>query len=160
MRRLILRSGFSVGDIVMMTAAVRDLHRCYPGEFITDVRTAYPELWENNPNVTALAEAEPGVQTIECTYPLIDKSNSLPYHCLHGYIDFLNQRLGLNIKPTEFKGDLQLSEREKAWYSQVYEATGEDTPFWIVAAGGKYDITIKWWATGHYQKVVDALRGR
>lgn len=160
MRRLILRSGFSVGDIVMMTAAVRDLHRCYPGEFITDVRTAFPELWENNPHLTPLAETDPGVATIECTYPLIDRSNSAPYHCLHGYIEFLNDRLGLNIKPSEFKGDIHLSDQEKAWYSQVHEVTGEDTPFWIVAAGGKYDITIKWWSTARYQKVVDHFRGR
>src|SRR5687768_4539100 len=160
MRRLILRSNFSVGDIVMMTAAVRDLHRCYPGQFVTDVRTACPELWENNPYLTSLADDDPEVEAIECTYPLIDKSNTAPYHCLHGYIDFLNQRLGLNIKPTEFKGDIHLSEQEKAWHSQVYEVTGEDIPFWIVAAGGKYDITIKWWASERYQKVVDNLRGK
>lgn len=160
MRRLILRSNFSVGDIVMMTAAVRDLHRCYPGQFVTDVRTACPELWENNPYLTSLADDDPEVEAIECTYPLIDKSNTAPYHCLHGYIDFLNQRLGLNIKPTEFKGDIHLSEQEKAWHSQVYEVTGEDIPFWIVGAGGKYDITIKWWASERYQKVIDNLRGK
>lgn len=160
MRRLILESGFSVGDIVMMTAAVRDLHRCYPGEFVTDVRTCYPELWENNPYLTRLEENDPTVEKIECTYPLINDSNALPYHCLHGYIDFLNQRLGLRIKPTEFRGDIHVSEQEQAWYSQVHELTGEDIPFWIVAAGGKHDITIKWWSSERYQHVVDGLRGR
>jgi ADP-heptose:LPS heptosyltransferase len=160
MRRLILRSSFSVGDIVMMTAAVRDLHRCYPGKFVTDVRTPFPELWENNPYLTPLDEKETGVEMIECTYPLIDRSDFVPYHCLHGYIDFLNEHLGLQIKGTAFKGDIHLSEQEKAWYSQVYENTGADIPFWVVAAGGKYDITIKWWSTERYQKVVDHFRGR
>jgi ADP-heptose:LPS heptosyltransferase len=160
MRRLVLRSSFSVGDIVMMTAAVRDLHRRYPQQFVTDVRTGFPELWENNPYVTPLAEDEPEVETIECTYPLIDDSNEVPYHALHGYIHFLNERLGLQIKPTDFKGDIHLSEQEKAWYSQVHEAAGADIPFWIVMAGGKYDITIKWWASERYQKVVDHFRGR
>jgi ADP-heptose:LPS heptosyltransferase len=160
MQRLILRSSFSVGDIVMMTAAVRDLHRCYPGEFITDVRTGYPELWENNPCLTPLADDGRDVKILECKYPLIDDSNHLPYHCLHGYVHFLNEKLGLQIRPTEFKGDIHLSEQEKAWYSQVHEVTGAEIPFWIVAAGGKYDITIKWWATERYQKVVDRFRGR
>ncbi len=160
MRRLILRSSFSVGDIVMMTAAVRDLHCCYPGEFVTDVRTPFPELWENNPYLTPLAEDGAGVEMVECTYPLIDKSDWVPYHCLHGYIAFLNKRLGLQIEATAFKGDIHLSEQEKAWYSQVHENTGADIPFWIVAAGGKYDITIKWWATERYQKVIDHFRGR
>ena len=49
MRRLILRNFQSPGDIVMLTAAVRDLHLTYPGEFVTDVRTSCPELWESNP---------------------------------------------------------------------------------------------------------------
>lgn len=44
MRKLILRNFQSPGDIVMLTAAVRDLHRTYPGEFITDVRTPFPGL--------------------------------------------------------------------------------------------------------------------
>jgi ADP-heptose:LPS heptosyltransferase len=160
MRKLILKCGLSPGDIVMLTAAVRDLHRCYPGEFQTDVRTSCPDLWENNPHLTTLADDDPEAQTLDCLYPLIDRCNEAPYHCLHGFIEFLNQRLGLAIKPTIFKGDIHLSAQEKAWYSQVREATREDIPFWVVAAGGKYDVTIKWWETRRYQAVVDHYRGR
>ena len=89
----------------MMTAAVRDLHCCYPGQFIVDVRTSCPEIWENNPYLTPLSEADPDVQVIECSYPLIDRCNWTPYHCLHGYIEFLNTTLALSIRPTLFKGD-------------------------------------------------------
>ncbi len=160
MRKLILKSGFSPGDIVMLTAAVRDLHHWYPGEFLTDVRTLCPGLWDNNPHLTPIAEDAPGVELIDCSYPLIDQCNETPYHCLHGFIDFLNQRLGLAIKPTAFKGDIHLSDLERSWYSQVHEVTGERTPFWIVAAGGKYDVTIKWWPTDRYQKVIDYFRGK
>src|SRR5258706_9318348 len=60
MRRLILRSFLSPGDILMLTAAVRDLHRCHPGEFLTDIRTSCPPLWENNPNITELREGDSG----------------------------------------------------------------------------------------------------
>ena len=144
----------------MMTAAVRDLHGCYPGSFITDVRTSCADLWENNPCITPLSEEDPEVEQIECSYPLIDRCNKTPYHCLHGFIEFLNDRLGLSIKPTAFKGDIHLSRQEKAWHSQVHEVTGEDTPFWIVAGGGKYDITIKWWESARYQEVIDHFRGR
>lgn len=42
----------------------------------------------------------------------------------------------------------------------MHELTGEETPFWLVAAGGKYDITIKWWETRRYQEVVDYFRGK
>jgi ADP-heptose:LPS heptosyltransferase len=160
MRKLMLKCGFSVGDIVMLTAAVRDLHYWYPKQFVTDVRTLCPDLWENNPYITPLAGDDPQVETLECRYPLIDHCNETPYHCLHGFIEFLNQRLRLSIKPTEFKGDIHLSEQEKAWYSQVHEVTGEETPFWIVASGGKYDVTVKWWQSERYQAVVDHFRGK
>jgi Mannosyltransferase putative/Glycosyltransferase family 9 (heptosyltransferase) len=160
MRKLILRCGLSPGDIVMMTAAVRDLHRCYPGRFLTDVRTVCPDLWENNPHITPLKENEPLVEQIDCAYPLINHCNRIPYHCLHGFIQFLNQRLHLGIRPSAFKGDIQLSSEEKSWCSQVQELTGQDTPFWIIAAGGKHDVTIKWWDSARYQEAVDHFRGK
>ncbi len=64
MRRLILKNGYSPGDVVMLTAAVRDLHYWYPGQYLTDVRTHCPELWENNPYITPLDEGDPGVEVI------------------------------------------------------------------------------------------------
>jgi ADP-heptose:LPS heptosyltransferase len=42
----------------------------------------------------------------------------------------------------------------------VAEALGEERPFWIIAAGGKYDYTIKWWSRRRYQEVVDHFAGR
>ena len=71
-RKLILRNFLSPGDLVMLTAAVRDLHRCHPGKFLTDVRTSCPELWEHNPHLTPLRETDPGVEQIDCHYPLIE----------------------------------------------------------------------------------------
>jgi ADP-heptose:LPS heptosyltransferase len=53
-RKLLLVNRLSPGDIVMMTAAVRDLHRARPNEYFTDVCTSAQELWDNNPNVTKL----------------------------------------------------------------------------------------------------------
>lgn len=160
MRKLLLHCNLSLGDIVMLTAAVRDLHVCYPGEFLTDVETPFPALWENNPYITPFEKTDSSVERIKCLYPLIDRSNEAPYHCLHGFIEFLNDDLGLSIKPTAFKGDIHLSGLEKTWASQVHELTGADTPFWIVAAGGKYDVSIKWWESKRYQEVVDRFRGK
>src|SRR5437773_1565197 len=160
MRKLILKCGLSPGDIVMLTAAVRDLHHAYPRQFVTDVRTSCPDLWRHNPHVTPLPDDDPEAQQINCCYPLIDRCNEAPYHCLHGFVEFFNDCLRLGIKPTAFKGDIHLSDQEKAWHSQVHEVTGQDTPFWIVAAGGKHDVTIKWWETERYQQVVNHFRGR
>ncbi len=159
-RKLILAQTQSPGDIIMLTAAVRDLHLAYPSRFLTDVRTPSPALWENNPYVTKLSESDPGVEVIDCQYPLIHRSNVAPYHFLHGFIHFLNGRLGVSAEPTLFKGDIHLSEAERAQPSRVQEITGAPMPYWIIVAGGKRDFTIKWWDHSRFQEVVDYFQGK
>jgi len=160
MKRWILRNFQSPGDVLMLTAAIRDLHLCLPGKFLTDVRTSCPALWENNPYLTPLREEEPGVESIPCEYPLIHESNQAPYHFIHGFIDFLNHKLGGVLRPRFFKGDIHLSDAEKSAPSEVTRRIGGEVPFWIIAAGGKYDFTIKWWDVRRYQAVVDHFRGK
>ena len=159
-RKLILRNSQSPGDILMLTAAVRDLHVCHPGEFLTDVRTPFPDLWEHNPHVTPLSEEDDDVEVVDCHYPLIHRSNQAPYHFLHGFTEYLNERLGLSIRPTEFRGDIHLSDAEKSWFEAVQRAEGRVRPFWLLVSGGKHDFTIKWWSHERYQEVVDHFRGR
>ena len=155
LRKLILRSFLPPGDVLMLTAALRDLHLMYPGSYITDVRTVCPALWEHNPLVLPLDETSPDVEVIDCGYPLIHESNDLPYHFVHGYRIFLCERLGVPIKPTAFRGDINISYEEKGWLSQVDVITGTtDTPFWIIVSGGKKDFTAKWWDPDRCQQVV------
>ena len=45
MRRIILRSHQSLGDVLMLTAAIRDLHLAHPGQFQTDVRTSADAIY-------------------------------------------------------------------------------------------------------------------
>ena len=159
-RKLVLQSHLALGDVVMLTAAVRDLHRLCPGRFITDVRTAFPELWTHNPYLTPLDPLEPSVETLGCDTPLIHRSGVVPCHYLYAFLDFLNGRLGLELWPTEFRGDIHLSEAERSAPSPIREVAGQDAPYWLVSAGGKHDITIKWWAAERYQRVIDHFRGR
>ncbi len=158
---LILSCNLSPGDVVMMTAAVRDLHLAYPGQFRTDVRTPAPAIWENNPFITPLSEEAPGVEVIEMKYDLINESNEGAYHFIHGYVRHLEETLGLRIPVTKFKGDIHISDQEKSWMSQVEEQPiGWYHDFWIIIAGGKYDFTAKWWDPSRYQAVVDHFAGR
>jgi ADP-heptose:LPS heptosyltransferase len=158
-RKLILKCSQSPGDVVMLTAAVRDLHRAHPGRFSTDVRTTASQLWENNPYVTPLRETDADVRTIPMEYPLIHQSNTRPYHFIHGFAQYLEQQLDVRIPVTEFRGDIHLSQQETSWMSQV-EETGFRGPFWIIVAGGKFDFTAKWWNPAAYQRVVDHFAGR
>lgn len=159
MQRLILRSFQSPGDVVMLTAAVRDLHRACPGRFQTDVRTRADALWMHNPHITPLDDREPGVRILDMHYPLVHQSNERPYHFLHGYPQYLQQQLGIPVPVTEFHGDLHLSTEERA-AGPPHRDEGIPDRYWIVVAGGKYDFTAKWWDPASYQAVVDHLRGR
>jgi len=159
MRKLILHNRQSPGDIVMLTAAVRDLKRARP-DWQIDVRTSAPELWENNPHITPLRENEPGVEVIKCGYPLIHKSNQLPFHFIHGFRMDLEGKLGIPIPQGPFHGDIHLSDEEKSWTNQVEEVFGHKGDFWIIVAGGKFDFTAKWWSPAYYQEVVDVLAGK
>ena len=152
--RLILKSFQSPGDIVMLSAAVRDLHAAHPGRFQTDVRTSADAIWENNPHLTPLEEHDPEVASLDMHYPLVHESNQRPYHFLHGYTQYLEQQLDVRIPVTKFRGDIHLCEAEKL---SPPRAAGIELPerFWIIVAGGKYDFTAKWWNPASYQAVVD-----
>jgi ADP-heptose:LPS heptosyltransferase len=95
---------------------------------------------------------------LDCHYPLIHVCNKAPYHFIHGFAHFLNERLGTRIQPALFKGDIHIADEEKTWYGQVHELAGIDIPFWIIVAGGKTDVSIKWWDTERFQAVVDHFR--
>ena len=158
-QRLILRSFQSPGDIVMLTAAVRDLHLAHPGQYQTDVRTSAPDLWENNPRLSSLKDKDSGVRVLDMHYPLIHQSNHRPYHFIHGYPQYLEQQLGVNIPVTKFAGDVHLSAEEKSLPCPGVEQ-GVPERFWILMAGGKYDFTAKWWNPASFQAVVDHFQGR
>jgi len=163
-RRVILRHFRSPGDVLMLTAAVRDLALSHPGQFQIDVRTPFPALWENNPYLTPLREEDPAVESLDCDYcehPLISQSNHKPYHFIHAFRLLLEQKLEASITPQAFKGDVHLTDQEKGWLSQVDEITEKPgTRFWIIASGGKTDFTAKWWDPARCQAIVDHFQGR
>jgi ADP-heptose:LPS heptosyltransferase len=156
-RHLLLSNHQSPGDIIMLTAAVRDLHRSYPETFLTSVQTPFPELWAHNPDITPLHRLSPETERIECHYPLIHRSNQLPRHFTEGFTDHLSRVLNLPIETTQFGGAVYLSAAEKAENPFLFQ---NNLPVWLIAAGGKRDFTIKWWDWRRYQQVVDHFQGK
>ena len=158
-KRAILKNSMSPGDILMLSAAVRDLKLKYGDYIELDVKTSCSSIWENNPHITKLNPNEKGVETIKAEYPLIHKSNTSPYHFVHGFAQHLEEKLGIKFPVTQFKGDIHLSDDEKRWMSQIEELGIKDN-FWIVYSGGKYDFTAKWWHPDRYQEVIDYFKGK
>ncbi len=157
-RKVILKNFQSPGDILMLSSAVRDLKLSQPS-FSIDVRTPCPAIWENNPHLTKLNEHDKDVEVYEVAYPLIHNSNEGQYHFIHGFRKDIENKLGVNITPTRFRGDIHISDEEKFWISQI-EEKGIKNNFWIIMAGGKFDFTTKWWNPDYYQEVVDHFKGK
>lgn len=158
MRKLLLRSFQSPGDVLMLTAAVRDLHNARPNQFQTDVRTSADALWNHNPFITPLRESDSDVEVMDVHYPLIHSCNQRPYHFIHGYAQYLEEQLDLRIPLTQFHGDVHLSSEEKEKPPPCAKNLPEH--FWIIVAGGKFDFTAKWWSPASSQRVVDFFQNR
>jgi hypothetical protein len=143
----------------MLTAAVRDLHRALPGRYLTAVDTSCPALWENNPYVVPRDALGASHRVVECGYPLVHCSNQRPFHFIHGFTQDLEQQLGETIPVGPFKGDLYLSDDEVQRPPPAVDVTGPG-PYWVLVAGGKFDLTAKWWDPSAAQAVVDYFAGR
>lgn len=154
---LVLRSYQSPGDGVMLTAAVRDLHRCCPGRYRTAVSCAWPDLWAESPYLDELDHADPRSRILDMHYPLIHQSNQLPYHVQHGYCQYLGEQLGERIVPTRWGGDIHLSPDERL-ADPPHHAEHGLCRYWLLVSGGKQDFTAKWPDPHTVQTVVDQTR--
>jgi len=157
-RKVFFKNYQSPGDLLMLTAAVRDLKISHP-DIEIGVDTAAFEIWENNPYITKMNRNEADVEFFKVDYPLINNSNEGQYHFIHGFRKDIEDKLDLKIKPTKFKGDIHISDEEKSWMSQVEEMGIKDN-FWIINSGIKYDFTAKTWNPYYYQEVVDYFKGK
>ena len=155
--RLHIRQHQSPGDILMLSAAVRDLHEQYPALFLTDIDTSAGALFESSKYHTPLDRSAPGLFVIQAEYPLVHQCNEGPWHFVQAFHKDLETKLGLPISPTKMWGHVELSDEEKGWYSQIHEIIGVDLPYWIIDAGCKSDYTCKLWEVQRYQEVVNRL---
>ncbi len=152
--KLILRCNLCPGDILTLTAAVESLHRTYPGQYVTDVRTPSREIWHANPHVTTILDSEPGAQAIDMHYPSINRCNQEAIPFLGGYTEYLAEQLSRPLRLQTNRPHIYMSAAELA------EPPAIDGPFWIVNAGIKSDYTCKAWPIEYFQEVVDRTQGK
>ena len=146
------------GDILMLTACVRDLKKAHPHTQII-VHTSAMELWDNNPYIVQdLSHVHRIDKHIDMHYPLINTSTQGAHHFIHGFTQYLEDQLNLKIPVTDFCADIHLSYKEKLpIYAEEQVGT---TNYWIIDAGYKNDFTCKMWEFNRYQQVVDATKDR
>jgi len=177
-KKLLLVNRLAPGDILVMTNAIRDLHKAYPNKFITDVRTPCNEIFDNNLYITHLDisndkyskahnemqkssghyEWADDILMIDMQYPMIHSSGLSGRHFSEGHRDFLETVLQLKIPQTSLTPELYLSQTERDWASPVTVKKGFTEKYWVINAGSKGDYTLKQYP--YYQEVVDLLKNQ
>lgn len=157
--KLMIYNNLCPGDCLIMTAALRCLHKQYPGKFITDVRSFCEPIFQNNPFLTHLDDHDPEVVHLWTTYPLVNKTTQRPVHFMEGYTDWFEQQLGLRLYLDSGKREITrpfiyLTKEEMKAKPQI------PGKYWVINAGYKTDYTIKKWKFSYYQDVVDYFHGK
>lgn len=155
MKKILIRNTQSPGDIVVLSAAIRDLHQQYPGRFETSISVSKgaEEAYTTNPFVTTLKGRVAKQNWFKAEYPLVHKSNQQRKHFLWGFIEHMNKKLNVDVKLSAFKPDLYMTEEEMA--EPLIEP-----PYWVFLSGGKTDFQAKIWDQVYWQQVIDGTRDK
>jgi hypothetical protein len=51
-QRIVIRHKWALGDTILLTALIRDIHKAYPNQYDVGVDTHWTNVWWNNPYVT------------------------------------------------------------------------------------------------------------
>ena len=91
-RKIVFAHGRAPGDILMMTAGVRDFKALFP-DIKVNVECKFPELWENNPHLDrSITRNDPGVEHYNVGYPHIQNSNEGFIHFTFSFLlDMISQ---------------------------------------------------------------------
>lgn len=153
--RLVIRNTQSPGDILVLSAALRDLHIAHPGMYETDVWVSpgAEHIFWHNSDITTIHSARPprGLKHFVAHYPLIKQSNQQRKHFLWGFHEYFNQKLGTKAKLTEFRPKLVMSKDE-------IENRPFKEPYWVFLSGGKRDFPAKIWDQIWWQELISATK--
>lgn len=85
-RKILLRHGRSVGDVLMLTAGIRDFKLLFP-KIAVNAETCFPELFNDNPYVDkSITRTTPDVEYYEVGYPQIQHSNGGIIHFSQSFL--------------------------------------------------------------------------
>jgi len=157
MRKIIFKNFQSPGDIMMLQLAVRELHRNYPNQFITDIVSPYPEITYGNFLLTRLivnGMKDEDAEIIDVGYvEELIRSKISGSHFSDGFIADINNKLNLNIVKENMYPPLYLKDHEKD-VKETKIVYNLPERFWIFNAGIKNDIPLKSWVVDYWKEFI------
>ena len=158
MTNICIENRRALGDVVVLTATVRALHKCCPNQFRTTMQTTHSPVWSYN---DLNSKSSDSCRTIRLNYGAAIKAcNDHRGHFSGGFLYDLSQKLGVALQLDDIRPDLVLSPREEniAAIQAINEQLRCDKPYWVVMAGGKADMLAKMWCDDHWRAVATALQ--
>jgi ADP-heptose:LPS heptosyltransferase len=152
---LILRHRFALGDAVCLTALARDIQLAYPDRYDLYVDTHFRDAWHHNPHATVITDEirnrlkNPRQVSISYVRGITMAGRGNKIHMVSAYHDDFKRHTGIPVPVTFPGGDIHFSEAEKATFMPG--------SYWVVMAGGKEDLTNKYWWHDRWQEMVDRL---
>lgn len=156
-QRFVLAHHRSPGDIMCLTALVRDIKLTYGDNVLVDVDTTCLDLWRHNPYLTKLWDKEQkrvttkNVTFLKMSYGegIRQQKNETMHFAAYFHRDFKKQT-GIQVPVHYAHGDLHLSPEER-------EQSLIEGRYWVLLSGGKSDAPVKVWRSQYFQQVVDWL---
>ena len=139
-----------LGDILAMTAGVRDFARAYPNVKL-GVKTGSYHIWDNNPYVDPGFQEESAFVNVGLKW-LTNKSNQVNWHMVNSFRLSMEVELGVKIDAGFTRPDVWMS-REEVERKPIVEG-----PYWIITTGGEPGWPAKMYPMDRWQFVVDELK--
>jgi len=141
-----------LGDILAMTAGVRDFALMFPNVRL-GVKTGSAHIWDNNPYVDPGFQEESAFVNIGLKW-LTNKSNQVNWHMVNSFRLSMEMELGVRIEPGFTRPDVWMSREE------IEREPIVDGPYWIITTGGEPGWPAKMYPMDRWQYVVDQLKDK
>lgn len=147
-KELVFHNRQRIGDILVMTAGIRDFKNVFPKTRISVVTTA-SHIWDNNPYVDCTLIPTPENTIKIGPSKLTNSSNRLDWHFTNAYRMSIEGALNVHIPQGESRPDIWLTEEE-------YNAPRvTEKPYWIIIVGGEKGWGCKMYPFERWQEFVN-----
>jgi hypothetical protein len=147
--QIVFKNRQAIGDILTMTAGIRDFKKAFPNTEVGIITTAM-HIWDHNPNVN-LALKDPDKILEVGPGHLTNKSNRSDLHMCNAFRVDIENKLGVSIPQGDIRPDIWMTEEE---YNRPPLIEG---PYWIIVVGGEPGWPVKMYPEERWQEVVDSL---
>jgi len=145
---IIFKNRQAIGDILMMSAGIRDFKKAFPESKI-GVSTTASHIWDYNPYIDEIPIIDKNnIIEIGPSY-LTNASNRDDRHFANAFRISIEDKLLVSIPQGPIKPDIWMSEEE------IVSPPLIEPPYWIITAGEKGDWTSKTYPFHRWQKIVN-----